>query len=189
MSDNKKSAKRPMVGWYDPGQLMNTGLQVLASDLIGTRFDARREEALAAEKNEPPIDYTAADGSDFWFDFMADTGDGWDSTFHMASLVSQPILEVKGKSLPRGKFLLLGGDEIYPTASKQEYLDRLVAPFEAASPIVDENKQAEWDLFTAIHTEEKDWQLGHKTEPQLFRFKTPTELVAVGRRYSTRERS
>src|SRR5438270_4886178 len=144
---DQKPDRRPMVGWYDPGQLINTGVQVLASDLIGTRFDARHEEALTAEKNEAPIDYRTPDAADFWFDFMADTGDGWDSTFRMASLVSQPILEVNGKSLPRGRFLLLGGDEIYPTASKQEYLDRLVAPFEAASPLVDENKEAEWDLF------------------------------------------
>ena len=35
-------------------------------------------------------------------------------------------------------------------------------------------------FLTAIHSEEEDRQLGHKTEPQLFRFETPAELVALG---------
>jgi len=139
--------KKKMVGWYDPGQLINTGLQVLVSDLIGTRFDARREEALAGEKDEAPVEYKATTADDFWFDYMADTGDGWDSTFHMAHLVSEPTLQVGGAELPRGKFLLLGGDEIYPFASKQEYQDRLVAPFEAASPRTQENETPPWDLY------------------------------------------
>src|SRR5437867_1980708 len=112
--------KKRMVGWYDPGQLLNTGIQVLVSDLIGTRFDSRREQALAADKQEQPIDYSAVSG-DFWFDYMADTGDGWDSTSHMAGLVSRPTIQLGGETLPRGTFLLLGGDEIYPFASKKEY--------------------------------------------------------------------
>src|SRR6266850_963030 len=139
--------KRSMVGWYDPRQLLNTAIQVLVSDLIGTRFDARREQALAADKQELPIDYSAVTTGDFWFDYMADTGDGWDSTFHMASLVSQPSIQLANETLPRGKFLLLGGDEIYPFASKKEYQDRLVAPFEAASPLPDEDQPAPWDLY------------------------------------------
>ena len=37
--------EKPMFGWYDPRQLIDTGVQVVVSDLIGTRFDTRREEA------------------------------------------------------------------------------------------------------------------------------------------------
>src|SRR5437879_2707596 len=130
----KKPVHKQQVGWWDPRQLISTGVQVLASDLIGTRFDARREEALSAVGSETLIDYSDAEPVEFWFDYMADTGDGWDSTFHMAQLVSQPSLELNGRTLPRGKFLLLGGDEVYPAASKQAYLDRFVGPFETASP-------------------------------------------------------
>src|SRR4051794_24808614 len=79
--------KKPMVGWYDPRQLLRRGGQVLVSDLIGTRFDVRREEALAAKPDEPLIKYSAA--GDFWFDYMADTGDGWDSTRTMLSLTAR----------------------------------------------------------------------------------------------------
>ena len=156
--------KKPMVGWYDPRQLMNTGIQALVSDLIGTRFDARREEALAGEKTEAPVEYSATAANDFWFDYMADTGDGWNSTFHMASLVSRPSLQVAGVELPRGKFLLLGGDEIYPYASKQGYADRLVAPFEAATPRGDEAPQ--WDLYAIPGNH--DWYDGLVSFPRQF---------------------
>jgi hypothetical protein len=126
---------------------MNTGIQVLVSDLIGTRIDARREEAVAADKQEQLMDYSACEPGDFWFDYMADTADGWDSTFYMAGLVSKPSIELAGEKLPRGNFLVLGGDEIYPFASKQEYQRRLVAPFEAASPNTNEDQPALWDLY------------------------------------------
>src|SRR3989442_5215283 len=147
-TDRAKQPKRlPMVGWYDPLQLINTGVQVLVSGLIGTRFDARREEALAAAGDNDLIDYSTSSADDFWFDYMADTGDGWKSTFHMASLVSRASIEVDGVSLPRGKFLLLGGDEVYPLASKQKYQDRLIAPFETASPLPNEDQPAPYDLY------------------------------------------
>jgi len=142
----KEPIHKPQVGWWDPRQLISTGVQVLASDLIGTRFDARREEALSAVSGETLVDYSAEPGG-FWFDYMADTGDGWDSTFHMAQLVSQASLELNGRTLPRGKFLLLGGDEVYPAASKQEYLDRFVVPFETASPRAHDDDPSPYDLF------------------------------------------
>ncbi len=65
-----------------------------------------------------------------------DTGDGWDSTRAMAKLVGEEALTVEGvdEKLYRGKFLVLGGDEVYPCASKEAYKERLVAPFEDAHP-------------------------------------------------------
>lgn len=142
MPDDTAPKKKSMVGWYDPRQLINTGMQVLASDLIGTRFDVRREEALSAKPDDPPHDYSEQ-GGDFWFDFMADTGDGWDATFAMAKLVSRSV-SVSGSELPRGKFLLLGGDQIYPYASKQAYQERLIGPLNMAAK---EAGDAESDLY------------------------------------------
>jgi hypothetical protein len=49
-----------------------------------------------------------------WFDFMADTGDGGNSSYTVACLLAQPSLKARiGGSkivLPRGDFLLIGGD-------------------------------------------------------------------------------
>jgi hypothetical protein len=73
---------------------------------------------------------------DFWFDYAADTGDGFDATFTVAALLARPSLCVEGVDgeLPRGGMLVLGGDEVYPTASAKEYQDRFIGPFRAALP-------------------------------------------------------
>ena len=64
---------------------------------------------------------------------MADTADGYAPTFAMARLLSRESLTVSGKALARGAFLILGGDEVYPVASREAYEERLKAPFDAAS--------------------------------------------------------
>lgn len=54
---------------------------------------------------------------DFWFDFMADTGDGGNSSYAIARLLAQPNILVNKNSslctLPRGNLLLIGGDLAY----------------------------------------------------------------------------
>lgn len=51
---------------------------------------------------------------DLWFDFMADTGDGGNSSYAVARLLAQPSIQLtKDDSLlmlPRGDLLLIGGD-------------------------------------------------------------------------------
>ena len=51
---------------------------------------------------------------ELWFDFMADTGDGGNSTYTVARLLSQPqlklVVEGHQKSLQRGNLLMIGGD-------------------------------------------------------------------------------
>lgn len=51
---------------------------------------------------------------DLWFDFMADTGDGGNSSYTVARLLAQPSINLnRGDSmlnLPRGDLLLIGGD-------------------------------------------------------------------------------
>jgi len=47
---------------------------------------------------------------DLWFDFMADTGDGGNSTYSVARLLAQPSLKMGKTELPRGRLLIIGGD-------------------------------------------------------------------------------
>ncbi|MBV9930842.1 MAG: hypothetical protein JO013_07840, partial [Alphaproteobacteria bacterium] len=85
-------------------------------------------------------DYSDAGGTDgFWLDYVADTGDGWNPTYAVARLLAQaalaPTAAAAGQaapSLPRGAVLVMGGDEVYPTPSLEEYDDRLRHPFDAA---------------------------------------------------------
>src|SRR5262245_52158704 len=124
--------RRDMVHWFDPAQLIPTGIDVAISTALGRRFDYRLMESVGP--GEPPISYRAWHGGDFYWDYLADTGDGWNSTHAIASLVGQSELSIGDEHLPRGRFLLLGGDEVYPVASRRGYAERLVAPFETAFP-------------------------------------------------------
>ncbi|HEX5633985.1 MAG TPA: metallophosphoesterase, partial [Gemmatimonadales bacterium] len=140
------SQRLPMVGWYDPGQLLDTGLKTLFSMIVGERSDRRIIQALAAR--QPDVyDYThhyvegdaepspAPDRprEELWLDYVADTGDGWNSTYAVAWALAQPTLALPdGSALPRADVLVFGGDQVYPAASREEYNRRLVVPFDTA---------------------------------------------------------
>jgi hypothetical protein len=128
-----------MAGWYDPRLLVQTGIRVAISTIFG-QFADKREALAAANAIEPqPFDDTFkfslpdGDGS-FWLDYIADTGDGWNSTYAMARLLAAETLQPQGtaEKLPRGQVLVMGGDQVYPTASREEYDNRLIGPFEEA---------------------------------------------------------
>ena len=129
------SPRHPMVRWYDPLLWLSTGGQVFISTVLGQRFDYRIMEDTAGDQGV--FTYAAWEKSKkpFCFDYLADTGDGWNSTHAVASLVAQEELQVGDERLPRGSFLVLGGDEVYPSASRVNYQERLVAPFAAALPL------------------------------------------------------
>ena len=137
------TTRAKMVRWFDPPQLAATAIRVAISTVFGEFADRREAMSMAREIDPDAIDpayrYAAAeDGTaagDFWFDFVADTGDGWNPTFAIARLLATPALKVEGLSepLPMGRLLVMGGDQVYPTASRDEYQRRLIAPFEAAA--------------------------------------------------------
>ena len=81
-----------MVGWYDPRVLMQSAYQVAISNIFGRHSDTRLIEALASQpQNE--FDYSDSSG-DFWFDYVADIGDGWNSTYAIADAWRSPTLEL-----------------------------------------------------------------------------------------------
>src|SRR6266850_1780204 len=108
----------PMVRWYDPLQLIRTGISVAASTLLGRHSDFRLLEALIA--NDIGIDDDHADigaNEPLWIDYVADVGDGWNSTYAVACALAQPALMLKddqGNSheTRRGSILVFGGDEV-----------------------------------------------------------------------------
>lgn len=125
--------KQPMTGWYNPVILVQTGIRVAISTVFGEFAD--RREALAAanaikdDALDGRFDYRACHtGGDFWFDFVADTGDGWEPTHAVADLLARDHVLEK----PRGRLLVMGGDQVYPTASPEEYDRRLEYPYDEA---------------------------------------------------------
>jgi hypothetical protein len=134
-----------MVDWYSPSQLLDTAVKLVISSVFGDYADKREmQAALTRDQNElKPFDYS--DREDIWIDYVADIGSGWDSTYSVAYLLGRKELSVKNEgsgktyNLKRGNILVMGGDEVYPVATPEEYQNRLVGPYTSSLPYVDEN--------------------------------------------------
>jgi Calcineurin-like phosphoesterase len=121
--------------------LAHTGVKVALSTVFGAFADRRELEGLGGPRPGTPLDLSSAPG-EYWFDYVADTGDGFDSVSTVASQLAAEELELtdgaRGRlRLPAGSLLVLGGDECYPVASKANYTDRMVGPFRAMLPWTD----------------------------------------------------
>jgi hypothetical protein len=121
------------VPWLSPPLLAGTAIRVGMAGLFGAYLDKRELQNSLDSKI-----FDERDGGDenreVWFDFVADLGDGFNATYTIAYLLAQPRLAVEGQDLPRGRMLVMGGDQVYPTASGQQYEDRTKGPYEAALP-------------------------------------------------------
>jgi 3',5'-cyclic AMP phosphodiesterase CpdA len=127
-----------MVKWLSPAQLAGTALQVVLSQIFGAYSDKREIQACL-----PPGDRMSyADHPELWFDYVADSGDAFDPTYSIASLLARPDLEVApaggdAHATRRGRLLVMGGDQAYPTASVEAYENKLIGPYRAALPYCD----------------------------------------------------
>ena len=172
-----------MTGWYDPIRLVAIGIRVAEATVFGRMFD-RRELIAALDPFERPdfdanCDFSsqsilAADGN-FWIDFCADTGDGWRPTHAVARLLARPQLqpapsphgEASTGPLLQGRVLVFGGDEVYPTASKEDYEAKLRAPFDDAN--LREAATRKWnDRFVFALPGNHDWYDGLSAFTHLF---------------------
>lgn len=121
--------QRP-VGWLAPFLLLSTGLRALLAILFGAYLDKRElQNALAGDIFAQP-----GTGGELWFDYVADLGDGFNATYSVAYLLAQRKLVLDGQELPRGRVLLMGGDQVYPTANGDSYENRAKGPYRAALP-------------------------------------------------------
>ena len=138
-----------MVRWFSPTLLANAAVRAMVSPVFGTFADARAAHANVDGFEKHKLEEVAlrydlteqgvADAAGVvWVDYLADTGDGFDSTYAMASLVAQDRLVVRrpgsreSHTLPHGRVLILGGDQVYPYPTRDEYRERFEYPFEMA---------------------------------------------------------
>ncbi len=136
--------RQPIVSWFAPGILIDTGIKAVLSSIFGAYADKREIQAalhqkdLATSAQKHTHDYSERD--ELWLDFTADLGDGWDSTYSIAKLLAAEKLSLDhggaNFETTRGKILIMGGDEVYPTATREEYNNRLVGPYNSALPYV-----------------------------------------------------
>jgi hypothetical protein len=134
--DELEFTRREMTQWLNPRQLAGTAVRSVLGAVFGSYADQR--EMQAALRHPGKHDYSKRD--ELWLDYVADLGDGFRPTFTLAWLLSRRRLSLRGPDggtehdTPRGSILVMGGDQVYPTASREEYQDRTVGPYEAALP-------------------------------------------------------
>ena len=135
-----------MVSWYYPRLLARIGVRTIVSSVFGQYADQRLMQAVtdpAEDKDlvarydyrdpnagEPHKCVACDDTGAFWIDYVADIGDGFDTTYAMAYLLAQDSLDVRSAGrLRHGEILIMGGDQCYPQATREEYKERLLQPF------------------------------------------------------------
>ena len=128
----------PMVQWFSPGVLLRSAIGAGVSSIFGRHADPRALEAFG-EPEPIWFDYSApvraTQERGFWVDYVADAGDGWNPTYAVARAAASDFkVTAAGESQPtcRGRLLVLGGDLVYPVASRKDYEERLVRPYEVA---------------------------------------------------------
>jgi len=142
----EREFERP-VAWL-LGQQLLAGIKWIALYAsYGEKLDARdwmRAERVDWMRAEPVPRFDVK-GDEFWFDYIADSGDGQKAVYNIAYLCqgdlwlpqagSQPgagIVSLKpvdnGYPLPRGKFLLVGGDTAYHIADYETLAERFCKP-------------------------------------------------------------
>ncbi|WP_298321688.1 metallophosphoesterase [Haloactinopolyspora sp.] len=117
------------VPWLNPGLLAGTAVRVALAHLFGGYLDKRELQAVLPSAVD---DHSGAE--ELWIDYVADLGDGFDATYSIAHLLARESLTVDGTDLPRADAVVLGGDQVYPTASVTDYENRFKGPYRAAFP-------------------------------------------------------
>ena len=140
------------VAWLHPLQLLRTGYNVWLSTMAKEYID-RRETLAALRLAKMPVDglpeavlkrggtidasYPKEQHtSELWIDFVADIGDSWEATHAVAAMMAKPHLRVRGYEEPlrRADVVVLGGDLVYPTPSRERYRRRMRSPLAGALP-------------------------------------------------------
>jgi hypothetical protein len=133
--------RKKMVRWLEPGELLDAGMRVVLSGLFGAYADKRELQGTL-----PFVvhDEYAREES-IWIDYVADLGDGFNPTYAVASLLARRELSLDGHDTERGRLLVLGGDQVYPSATREEYENRFIGPYRAALPC--ETRKPTPDMF------------------------------------------
>lgn len=148
--------ERLRVPWYQPDVLFTAAREVLSSLDQLRNLDLRQTYRLPLTV----IDRSGLpEGEDFWFDFIADTGDGGNATYAVAhAALAADVPGAAGEKLPRGELLLFGGDLAYPGASPDDYRYRFVEMYEGARPDAESKSKVRGRPFTvAALAQNHDW--------------------------------
>jgi hypothetical protein len=184
-----KAVFMKMSDWYAPQNLIHTAQKIilgLFSDQGGTGSAALPTGAYfdySAQLSRTIDDFAAMSGLDreeMWIDYVADVGDGWNSTYSVAYNLARPDLQVKniknedkGLDTKRGELLIFGGDLVYPTADMQNYRHRLIVPYQMAFKSTGKKVKSQTGDFVDLKNEPQVFAIPgwHDWEDRLYSFK------------------
>lgn len=116
-----------MTGWFNPEVLSQSAAMMVTANIFGRHSDTRLIEALGNQPQDS-FDYrghAARQGGEFWIDYVADLGDGWNPTYAIADAMSRETLQ----DTRAGQVLVMGGDQVYPYPSREAYARRTESPY------------------------------------------------------------
>ncbi|MBX9893825.1 MAG: hypothetical protein K2Y09_01400 [Nitrosomonas sp.] len=141
-----KSKFKPPVKWLLGRELL-AGLKLIAAyTFMGDKQDPK-DWMKAAVIQVPHKDL---DQDAYWFDFIADTGDGMRAVYNIGYLCMSDLWvagstgqcpedavalsgdAIRTQRLPRGEFLFVGGDTAYHVADTASLMERFQIPFNCA---------------------------------------------------------
>ncbi len=133
----------PPVRWLLGRDLLASLRSIVVYGAFGDELDHR--DWMVPQVIELPPDADAASPGEYWFDYLADAGDGQLAMYNLAycclSDLALPQDAVDGVALsvnaqppgalrlPRGRFLFIGGDSAYHIADHATLEERLGLPF------------------------------------------------------------
>lgn len=140
---------RKPVKWFDFTGLLNSFRMVsLSADILSIIDKREVQTALGKDSGNELIDNDFnASKDEFWFDFIADTGDGFDATTSVFYHLTRDSYRYSFKNdkdrdhpeegdiiLKKGSTLVVGGDLVYPVGSEIHYRDRFKGPLRFVAP-------------------------------------------------------
>ena len=149
---------RGMVHWYDPLLLIRTGIRSLLATSVGQITDNREMQTAAPRGPASISDYS--DNAEIWLDFVADIGDGFQSTHAIATCLASPELiagvsanpssqeqATQSVQLPRADLVVCGGDLVYPDPSIATYMEATFEPYQRACDELNASSVVKADFF------------------------------------------
>ncbi|MEI2685475.1 MAG: hypothetical protein V9G14_03755 [Cypionkella sp.] len=145
--DCDRSQFKAPVSWLMGRELLAGLKWIFAYTFMGNKLDCK-DWMFAESISAPRSNNNASDP--YWFDFIADTGDGMTAVYNIAYLcmsdlwVDNPSTvgadkvalqtdSVFTQHLPRGEFLFVGGDTAYHIADTASLKERFQTPFNCAA--------------------------------------------------------
>lgn len=130
--------REEMVRWFDLREMVEMGVSTLRAKASLKEIEGRPPSW--SPDLEPTLSISAAPDEEFWFDYVADMGDGFDGTAPVAWLVGRDELEVPDDhfsefptpptSMPHADLLVFGGDEVYTYAAEGRYASHTELPYQ-----------------------------------------------------------